>query len=95
MDLFLREKLKSRPDFLPPQRTNGALRKLYDKYRREYQQIHIEQFSYDIGTSVRTGRAAAGEMIILFIYGSKDPINHSAAQIYQLKKPDEKEEPLG
>ncbi len=78
MDLYLREDIKSRPSFAVGRAQNKNFKELYDRYRREHQPVHIEQFAYDIKASVREGRAVKKETILLFNYGDRDPLNHSA-----------------
>lgn len=78
MDLFLREDIKGRPAFLTELPKNKNFRELYDKYKKEYQQFHIEQFSYDIEASVQLGKAVEMPMVILFDYSRRDPISNAA-----------------
>jgi radical SAM superfamily enzyme YgiQ (UPF0313 family) len=75
-DLLLRENIRSRPTFLPERAQNVNLRELYDRYRGERQQVHIEYFTYDIEASAQTGIAVETPEFILFDYGSRNPISN-------------------
>ncbi len=77
-ELYLREDLKSRPKFAPG-KPKYNFKELYDKHRMEYQQFHIESFSFDPELSAREGRAIRQETILLFDYDRRDPLSHSAA----------------
>ncbi len=79
MDLYLREDLKSKPAFAAGRVRSRNLKELYEQYRKEYQFIHIEQFAYDLEASVREGKAVKKETIVLFHYGNRDPLSHSAS----------------
>lgn len=77
-DLFLREDLKSRPGFASG-KPNYNFKDIYDKYRKEHKQVHIEAFSFDPVLSAREGRAVKQETILLFDYTRRDPLHHSVA----------------
>ncbi len=77
-DLFLREDLKSRPSFTKS-KPKYNFKDIYDRYRKECKQVHIEVFLFDPEISAREGRVVKQETILLFDYSRKDPIHHCAA----------------
>lgn len=78
LDLFLREDMKSRPGFAPTQPQNRLLKDKYEKYRKEYNVIHIEQFTNDVIISAQLGKAVKKQQLLLFDYSSRDPLDKSA-----------------
>ncbi len=79
LDLFLREDMKSRPAFAPEQsKTNNSLRELYQKYRDIKRWIHIEEFKYDVIASAKTGQPVKKNLILIFDYSKRDPLNKGA-----------------
>ncbi len=81
LDLFLREDMKSRPSFAPIHPQRGNLRELYEKYRIDRKLIHIEQFSFDVIESAKSGRAIKKEVTVLFDYSNRDPLDKAAKLI--------------
>jgi radical SAM superfamily enzyme YgiQ (UPF0313 family) len=77
-DLYLREDLKARPAFYRDNPGKGSLKELYGKYRNGRRSIHIEQFRYDVIASAEAGQAIRKDCIILFDYGSREPLNKAA-----------------
>ncbi len=77
-ELFLRENMKSYPGFAL-NKPKHNFKEIYDEYRREHKQIHIELFSIDPELSALEGRAVGEETVILFDYSRRDPLRHSAA----------------
>nr|WP_294484618.1 B12-binding domain-containing radical SAM protein [uncultured Anaerosporobacter sp.] len=93
-DLYLRENLKSKPDFLS---TNEVEREIYHhffveeesvkSYLKGYEEYtgkqisrltHMEKFAYDIIESASTGQAIVKEEYILFDYKNRNPLDHAA-----------------
>lgn len=93
-DLYLRENLKSKPDFLS---TNEVEREIYHhffveeesvkSYLKGYEEYtgkqisrltHMEKFAYDIIESASTGQAVVKEEYILFDYKNRNPLDHAA-----------------
>lgn len=96
-DLYLRDNLKSRPDFA----ADSSKKK--EQYRRFFENkdnlhrllpaykgyngkqisrmVHLEYFSIDIEETVRTGKAVRKETRRLFDYAERSPLNHQAAVI--------------
>lgn len=77
-ELFLRENIKNPPGFAR-NKPKHNFKDIYDAYRKEHKQIHIELFSFDPELSAREGNAIRQETVILFDYGRRDPLTHSAA----------------
>lgn len=82
-ELFLRENIKSHPGFVRS-KPKYDFRDIYDEYRREHKQTHIEVFSFDPEISALEGKAIRQETVILFDYSRRDPLRHSA--VYQRLK---------
>ncbi len=78
LDLFLREKLKARPSFVPNIDNRNDLRELYEKNRMDRKHIHIEKFEYDVITSARTGQLIRRPTTILFDYENRDALDNGA-----------------
>jgi radical SAM superfamily enzyme YgiQ (UPF0313 family) len=85
LDLFLREDMKSRPSFGPVQSKQYNLRELYEKHREGRSAIHIEQFTFDVQSSSISGRAIQKDLLLLFDYNDRDPLN-KAAKLSVLKE---------
>jgi radical SAM superfamily enzyme YgiQ (UPF0313 family) len=77
-ELFLRENIKNHPGFVR-NKPKYDFRDIYDAYRKEHKQIHIEVFSFDPEISALEGRTVRQETVILFDYSRRDPLRHSAA----------------
>lgn len=75
-DLYLRERLKSRPDFLPPAGLNKREIRLLSSNKELTigcgDMIHIEHFSFDIADASKTGVIKLKEQFILFDYGHRE-----------------------
>lgn len=86
-DLYLREKLKSRPDWAPDQtKFKQAISAYYRNLEQEAtKQIryltHIEPFMIDIKQTVSTGEAIKQPSFILFDYRKRDPLHHEGRTI--------------
>ncbi|WP_310604913.1 B12-binding domain-containing radical SAM protein [Anaerosporobacter sp.] len=94
-DLYLRENLKSKPDFLSSQEVEREIYhqffveeeavKLHVQGYEEYtgKQIsrltHMEKFTYDILKSASTGQVIKKEEYILFDYKNRNPLDHAAS----------------
>ncbi len=77
-DLCLREALKNRPDYVGNPVSYAKHREICDKERVTKSKVHIEQFTYDIIETAKAGKGIKRNSIILFDYGSRDPITNSA-----------------
>jgi radical SAM superfamily enzyme YgiQ (UPF0313 family) len=85
LDLFLREDMKSRPSFGPINSKQYNLRELYEKYREGRSAIHIELFTFDVISSSISGQAIQKDLLLLFDYNDRDPLN-KAAKLSVLKE---------
>lgn len=76
-DLYLREKLKSRPSFA---KENCNFKEQLKSYGggKKGRQIHIEPFSIDIKAAVDTGILVKKEHFVLFDYDHRHPLNKEA-----------------
>lgn len=99
-DLYLRENLKSKPDFLS---ANEVEREIFHHffveesvkaYLQGYEDYtgkqisrltHLEKFAYDIIESASTGQTVEREEYILFDYKNRNPLDH-AASTYRFEK---------
>ncbi|MHB8128604.1 MAG: B12-binding domain-containing radical SAM protein [Mobilitalea sp.] len=81
MDLFLREDMKSRPSFAPIRPQQNNLREIYEKHQIDRKLIHIEQFTFDVIASAKSGHVVEKNTTILFDYSKKDPLNKAAKLI--------------
>ena len=93
-DLYLREKIKTRPAWAPDQTiqkkrisllyTNEEIRKNYlsdfkdDTTRQIRHETHIEIFPIDVLNTAETGTMITGEQILLFSYRQKNPLDGAA-----------------
>ncbi len=68
LDLYLREHVKNRPDFVGDYTVSKELRRQYPK------SVHLEQFSYDV-----LGDCRKKEQIILFDYENRSKLTHQAS----------------
>lgn len=78
LDLYLREGMKSRPEFSPTKPTWNELRELYDKYKANHKMVHIEKFMFDVLRSAASGKAIQKETIILFDYTDRNVLSKAA-----------------
>lgn len=75
-DLYLREKMKTRPSFLGDgEKVPKDLGKLRGADHRE---LHIESFHYDILASCNLGTPVKKSIRLLFDYSNRDPLNKAA-----------------
>ncbi len=78
LDLYLREDLKTRPQFSPQHPLQSSLHEIYKRYGIERKSAHIEQFSYDVFTSARLGKPIKKDTILIFDYKNRNPLNKAA-----------------
>lgn len=78
MDLYLREDLKNRPEFAPKNLLQNRMHELYRQYDLDRKSTHMELFMYDLSASAMTGKVIKKEMILLFDYNNRDPLNKAA-----------------
>lgn len=81
-DLYLREKMKKRPEFLiNKEKHKSIIKNLIDKEKKEHEfkdSIHIEYFSIDPILTVEQGDIIDKGQYILFDYGVRDALNYNA-----------------
>ena len=92
-DLYLREKVKSRPDWAPDQsRERRYFREMYRLHgkvlfpdagkdydsRKAANKNHMEHFPFDPERLVREGKPVGEDSYCLFDYGHRDPLNRNA-----------------
>ncbi len=70
-DLYLRENVKSRPDFAGDYTVSKEHKRQYGKT------VHLEQFHYDVA-----GTCEEKEQVIVFDYENRDKLNRQATIIY-------------
>jgi radical SAM superfamily enzyme YgiQ (UPF0313 family) len=93
-DLYLRENLKSKPNFLTSSEVEREIfhhffvEESVKSYLQGYEEYtgkqisrltHLEKFAYDIVESASTGQAVEREEYILFDYNNRNPLDHAAA----------------
>ncbi|MGN0160191.1 MAG: B12-binding domain-containing radical SAM protein [Lachnospiraceae bacterium] len=82
LDLYLRENLKTRPDFACPQ---GILKKQTRQIQKEYmknhsgENVHFEPFTMDVLHYLATGERIKKDKILLFDYDHRHPVTRMAA----------------
>lgn len=77
-DYCLRDGLKNRPYFANPPVDYQKYKMICNENNIDRSKAHLEYFTYDILKSVQTGRGIKRNSMILFEYGERDPITHSA-----------------
>lgn len=81
-DMYLRENLKSRPDFMKDMTPYKArIRELARQENRQRSLSHIEPFAYPVWDveAVNAGEKNAGEVFVSFDYTIRDPLTCEAA----------------
>lgn len=94
-DLYLRENLKSRPEFAGDQKNiKEELTQFYqnrhniDTFLPDYweyntkqirRMTHIEFFDFDLYGTIESGRKKEGSIFVLFDYKNRNPLSHQAA----------------
>ena len=71
LDLYLRERVKSRPTFA------GAYTVSKDVKRQQGKMSHVEEFHYDV-----IGDCKERNCVLLFDYENKSKLTHEAAVVY-------------
>lgn len=99
-DLYLRENLKSKPEFLSSEEVEREIfhhffvEESVKSYLQGYEDYtgkqisrltHLEKFAYDVIESASTGQAVEREEYILFDYKNRSPLDH-AASTYRFEK---------
>lgn len=78
-DLYIREKIKKRPEWAP-------IDELHKKQNKQLKvsgkMTHVETFLIDLLKTQETGDVWTGEQTILFDYGERDSLNHDAKTTY-------------
>lgn len=81
LDLYLRENLKTRPGFAPVKPVKGSIREICEQFHKDHRLVHIEQFKYDVITSVQNRKAIRKDTALLFDYSLRDPLSKAATVI--------------
>lgn len=77
LDVYLRENIKSRPDFAPMgEEEKEEVRAYYKRYKNITKNIHIEPFHIDIIKWMELGKIIKRKQMILFDYRTISPVNH-------------------
>jgi radical SAM superfamily enzyme YgiQ (UPF0313 family) len=82
LDLYLREAMKTRPNFAPLSLPPNKLREIYEIYGADRKSIHVEHFTFDVISSAKEGRAVKKPTMIIFDYASRDPLNKAAKLVF-------------
>lgn len=77
-DSCLREGLKNRPHYAGDPVEYKIFRKICDDIKLRRNQVHMEEFNYDIIKSSENGKPVKENNIIVFDYNNRDPLNNSA-----------------
>ena len=80
-DLCLREGLRNRPAYIGPPIPYQRYKEISDELKVDKpnrNRIHMEKLKYDVIKSAESGKAIKKECIIMFDYGSRDPLTNSA-----------------
>ncbi len=95
-DCYLREKMKSRPQFAAQE--ENEYKKLMEQLQEQEESIrvlgyegvpfkkliklvHVEQFTINVEETARTGKAVCEPQVILFDYNNRSPLNHDAGTV--------------
>jgi radical SAM superfamily enzyme YgiQ (UPF0313 family) len=80
-DLYLREKLKSRPSFAKEDR---GLKEKYKKLdnKKLSKLSHLEHFNFDIRKAVETGEVVEKSNYVIFNYENTHPLNYESRSIH-------------
>lgn len=81
-DMYLRENLKSRPDFARDTTPcKERIKELFRKENRQRNLTHIEPFTYPVWDveAVRSGQKNRKDIFVLFDYSVRDPLTYEAA----------------
>lgn len=77
LDVYLRENIKSRPDFAPIKAEDREeIRKYYTRYKNISKNIHIEPFGIDVIKWMEQGKIIKRKQMLLFDYRTMSPVNH-------------------
>lgn len=81
-DMYLRENLKSRPDFaVDPTPYKERIREFFRRENRQRSLTHLEPFMYPVWDveALLAGKRNEREIFILFDYGKRSPLTYEAA----------------
>lgn len=81
-DMYLRENLKSRPDFAKDMTPyKEQVREFFRRENRQRNLTHIEPFAYPVWDveAVKAGERNEGDIFVLFDYGMRNPLTYEAA----------------
>lgn len=77
-DGCLREALKNRPNYAGDSMEYKRFRRICDSINARRNQVHMEEFKYDVITSSESGKPIKKNNIIIFDYDNRDPLSNSA-----------------
>lgn len=77
-DLCLRESIKNRPVFSREPVEYKKYKEICDNEDFNKANSHLEHFTYDIVASSKNGKGMKKDHYVIFNYGRRDPITHSA-----------------
>lgn len=78
LDMFLREKMKSRPIFAHEGVEYHRMREVLDRYNINRRDGHVEKFNYDVINASLTGKFEKRVGLMVFDYSRRDPLNKGA-----------------
>lgn len=81
LDMFLREKMKNRPEFTHEAVEYHKMREVLDKYNISRRDGHVEKFNYDVIGASLNGNIVKKEILMVFDYSMRDPLNKGAKLI--------------
>lgn len=81
LDLYLREDMKSRPQFVGNIRKPKNSYEIYDTLGIDRDYAHMEYFNYDVFASCETGQPVKKDMLLVFDYSNRDILNKAAKLI--------------
>lgn len=81
LDLSIREKMKNRPVFAHEAIEYHKMREVLDKYNIERRDGHVERFNYDVIDASISGKIVKREILMVFDYSMRDPLNKGARLI--------------
>lgn len=79
MDIYLRENMKTRPNFAPTKSLQQNHRKICETYHLNHKSVHIEQFAFDLLAASQEGKLIKKDTILLFDYSNKDPLSKAVS----------------
>lgn len=78
LDMYIREKMKSRPAFAHEALEYNRIREVLSKHNVERRDGHVEKFGFDVINASLTGKIVKRDGLIVFDYSRRDPLNKGA-----------------